>query len=341
MKSNLLIGLLIAAVLPSGFAQPAAPVSAVVIYFEGEEFEVRDRRGDPIAVEDPIGWELHEGDVVITYDRTFVELQLLPSRNVVKIAENTNFRLESLGEARESRFGVLYGSARAKVQGLARDERFRIRGSAAIAGVRGTDFGVDVIVQPDRAGTEAVTEVYCFEGEVEVQPQLEGLPEGRPEPAPIILRQDQMVSVAPPPAAPGRELRLLEGAAALQVVPIRPQIRSYWQDHPFQGQPLEPPARGERGGKVRARPVGEGLTAEAEKMWRSRILAGGAFFLSGVLLEGAGMLSLSLQDRGAAWGDAGVIMVGGGLFCVGSGLLSLLSAHLIRSGAEIGGPGGR
>jgi len=62
---------------------------------------------------------------------------------------------------------LVYGRIRAKVEKLAGTDSFSVRSTQAIAGVRGTDFGLDVITS--RATSSATsTTAYCFEGSVEV-----------------------------------------------------------------------------------------------------------------------------------------------------------------------------
>ncbi len=372
MKMRILAVLLAAGALLPASGQSRSPAAAVIIWVEGEEFEVRDRQGNPAVSDDLIGWPLHEGDTLITYDHTFVELELLPSRNVIKIAENTDFRLESAAGGRESSFAMLYGSVRARVQKLARDERFRIRGSSAIAGVRGTDFGMDVLIRQGGTESGAVTQVYCFEGEVEVQPQAEtpapqggdgalrapgssadGLPPVASSPAgtapgpqagaaapappvlpPVIVRADEMVTVAARPME----------APAPQVEPLPPAIRSYWDSHPFQGRLLsaagtwwveEAPAAAQAR-PVPAPPVLADIDAELAKMIRSRRLTGGALLGFGVLLDAAALLILPLAERSAAHHDATTLLLFGGAFCLSGGLLTLLSAHQMGAPAAAG-----
>jgi hypothetical protein len=81
---------------------PCSPQSdpyAFVIYAEG--FNMSIYRNDTlenydVLVDDVIGMPLLPGDLVQTDAGTFVELQVMPSRTVVKVAENTTFEIESL-----------------------------------------------------------------------------------------------------------------------------------------------------------------------------------------------------------------------------------------------------
>ena len=139
----------------------------VIIYAEGTEVGIF--RGDELAtydvVFDPVvGMEVMEGDLIQTDDGTFLEIQLFPSRDVVSVAENTTFQVERIGTSGGS-FTLNYGRLRARVQRVTGTTPFEIRGSEAVAGVRGTDFGYDFVATRDEVGAP-VTQVYVFEGSV-------------------------------------------------------------------------------------------------------------------------------------------------------------------------------
>jgi len=243
-------GLLCALVAP---ATPAAPaqsrgaVAAVVIYADGRAFTVVDARGLTVGVdlEEPVGLELVAGDTVVTDHETFLELQLVPSTGVVKIAENTNFTIVERGSPRGGSFALVYGKVRARVQTLTGKEKFTIRGESAVAGVRGTDFGVTVEVaraaqggSGSTAGSSetspepaATTQVYCFEGEVEVaRPAPVGEGASPAQAAVVVVRANEIVSVA-------REGELAEA----QVQPIPAAVKSYWETNTFKAEPVAAP----------------------------------------------------------------------------------------------------
>jgi len=145
--------------------------AAVIIYTEGDNFDVLDPSGNSIGIDpyNAIGSELMSGDIILTYDDTYVEIQLADSEHIIKIAENTDFRLDKVQKKRENRFSMLYGSIRAKVAKLGSEEQFKVSGNEAIAGVRGTDFGMTVVVPKEGASIVPFTRVYCFKGVVEVE----------------------------------------------------------------------------------------------------------------------------------------------------------------------------
>jgi hypothetical protein len=147
-------------------------VFGVILYADGEEITIF-RHGTlltyDVLYDDIIGMPLLEGDLVQTENGTFVEVQLLPSRSTLKIAENTSFQINSIAQNGGGDFDLLYGRVRAKVAQLGATDPFQIRGRQAVAGVRGTDFGFDYVVERG-SFTNPVTQVYCFEGSVEVLP---------------------------------------------------------------------------------------------------------------------------------------------------------------------------
>ncbi len=304
-------------------AEQAGPAAAVIIFNEGEDFEIIDSGGAPVEVLDIIGHELYEGDVVITYADTFLELQVIASPNIIKIAENTDFQLETMEEGKTSNFKMLYGSVRAKVAKLGKDERFRIKGSSAVAGVRGTDFGMNVIVPQTGESTEAVTQVYCFDGEVEVQPQVEIA--GKAIEESVIITAGTMVSVSPQ-----------EPEKALEIIPITDQIKNYWQENTFKGTPLFQ----EEAEIVQAPPLQLDLMiAELEKKRKGSLIAGGLFLSLGMLLDAAGGWSIyyganeSGLSNPADWESGGKAMLVSGTFFLTSSIFTFISA--VKSKAEI------
>lgn len=138
---------------------------AVVEYSSGDDIVVI-RQGKRVAFKDPIGLELFQGDQVQTGKAVFVEMTLYGGGAVLKLAENTTFILERLADG-QTTMQLVYGRIRAKVEKLAGTDSFSVRSTQAIAGVRGTDFGLDVITSRTSSST-TTTRAYCFEGSVEV-----------------------------------------------------------------------------------------------------------------------------------------------------------------------------
>jgi len=138
---------------------------AVVEYSSGDDLVVI-RQGKRVAFKDSIGLELFQGDQVQTGKAVFVEMRLYGGGAVLKLAENTTFILERLVDGQTS-LQLVYGRIRAKVEKLAGTDSFSVRSTQATAGVRGTDFGLDVVTSRT-ASSATTTKAYCFEGSVEV-----------------------------------------------------------------------------------------------------------------------------------------------------------------------------
>ncbi len=149
----------------------ASTGQASIVYVEGKEFSViRGKR--EMKIDDPIGFVIQAGDILQTGKQTFLELSLSQRRGVVRIADNTTLEFKAIGTAQESSLAVLYGRARAKLEKLTSRDPFTMRNEGTIAGVRGTDFGMDVLVPKSSKGGQAKVLVYCIEGQIEVTAAL-------------------------------------------------------------------------------------------------------------------------------------------------------------------------
>ena len=187
----------------------------------------------------------------------------MPSRTIVKVAENTTFEIESLGGAGGGTFNMNYGRLRARVDRITTNETFEIRGFSAVAGVRGTDFGYDMVVERE-ATNELQTRVYVFEGEVEVSENVAAGDEaddaeGGAPPQTVRLGADEMVSVvtevpaslatdadrqAPPDQRP-RDQRVEPAEAISQPIvfqkeSLQQDIQQFWVERDFQREAVEP-----------------------------------------------------------------------------------------------------
>lgn len=218
-----------------------------LIYASGTGFEiVRNAQSEEYDLTSDIveGLEFYSGDYLNTYDGTFLEIQVSGSRNVLKISENTSFKFEQRGETRSSRYEVSYGRVRARVRKLAGLEKFTVSGPSMVAGVRGTDFGYDVLYSDEENTT--IANVYCFEGKVEVTPKVktsdtpdsEGTEEGRDEgissgPEKIEIGADEMVRIK----------EIDEGTSEQHYVfrkePISTEVYTFWEQNDFKSTPIE------------------------------------------------------------------------------------------------------
>ncbi len=233
-------------VLAAGaFAQAAV---GEIVFVDGKGDVSVLRGGKILVLGEPIGFELHEADQVQTGAKTMVELRLKQKGAVVKLSENTVLLLQGL-EGGKSSLELLYGRVRSKVEKLTAKESFEIRSASVIAGVRGTDFGCDLIV-PRAGATSAATSaaasaavpaavsavrVYCFSGAVEVAlapPSTGAGSEGLAPPPPLIVEAGRMVLVELAASDSGAT-----GPTVLETRPLDEALRKFWSMNEFSSPP--------------------------------------------------------------------------------------------------------
>ncbi len=223
-------------------SQPAC----VIIYAEGEGFTVVSGNEEfyfDLYEEDVIGLELTRNDMVFTEEDTLLEIQIASSNNIIKVSENSSFLIDDFEEKGGGNFQLTYGKIRAKVEKLTGTQQFKIDGKSAVCGVRGTDFGYDIVADPLGVEEDLITRIYCFEGSVEVEKkeeialetvgEVEEIPaevaelEEIVEPAKIIISAEEMVS-----------LSTREPEKELVSEKISEEITAYWGLHEFKTEPL-------------------------------------------------------------------------------------------------------
>lgn len=219
-----------------------------LIYASGNGFEVvrngttREYDLDSDIVE---GLEFYAGDYINTFNGTFLEIQANETTHVLKISENTSFKFDQPAGADSSQYEVTYGRVRARVRKLAGLERFAISGPSMVAGVRGTDFGYDVLYNVEEAKT--VSSVYCFDGRVEVEPTVTLIeagadgeidPGAAPAPPQVIeIGADEMVQVQEFQSAAAQESG--EALYVLSRDTVSEEIRTFWESNDFKATPIE------------------------------------------------------------------------------------------------------
>ena len=289
MKRTLFFVAAFALAVGAAFAQQVA-VSAEVEYSLGDDIVVI-RDGKSLPFEDVMDLRLMEGDQIQTGKRTFLELRVQPSGSLVKIAENTAFVLESLSAPSESGFRLLYGRVRAKVNKLASSASFNIKSDSVVAGVRGTDFGYDVIVPKTSEAQKPVTRVYCFDGSVVVtvtQPESERSVE-------ITVKTGSMVQV-----------KQEDGEMVPEQTKLTEEVRSFWEQNDFSSSAGASPT----------------LTLPAYASVRAGLKVKNSAIFGGIILVGLGSVLQGVGAYAYASGDSmlGLNAVAGGAFM---GILAL------------------
>jgi hypothetical protein len=174
MKKKLLVGFALLG-LAGGLSMyaeetqsPSKDVYAEIVFVQGSDLLVLRSDGKALS-EDPIGVRMYAGDQVQTGSKTSVELMVMPRRARMRLSENTVITIGALENDGSTTLKLLYGRIRSKVEKLAGSSTpYNVVTRSFVAGVRGTDFGCDLVVP--RAGELSSSKVYCFEGSVEVSP---------------------------------------------------------------------------------------------------------------------------------------------------------------------------
>ena len=161
--------IVLSALVLAGIPLSAQEQKVVLAFFENNSGDLRLVSED--GSEEKFGEELAFGDDVpilwtlVTGDSDSAELLLEPNGTIIKVAENTNFTVESLqglDGAYSNTFNLGFGKFRTIAAMVSGDERYDFKGMAATCGVRGTDFGM----QRQIVGTTEVEEAFVFDGEV-------------------------------------------------------------------------------------------------------------------------------------------------------------------------------
>lgn len=212
-------------------ADPGTSIG-LIVYAEGSEITILQggvRRSLDVTAGEALGEPLFVGDQLSTGPHTFAEIQLLTGTNIVRLSENTTVTLSELNPSGRTAVDMTFGRIRSRVDRLAGGGRFEVRGATVVAGVRGTEFGYDQVVDPV---TGAVTNaVYALEGEVEVN---------RASIATEPAESDALIVSA------GQAVVLNDGAVSaaqsLVTVPIPEETLRFWSQRPFAREPESPEA---------------------------------------------------------------------------------------------------
>lgn len=136
----LVIALLL--VTPALFAQ-TSPYGVLEYYGDDLELTIYDE--DDFEVNFFLGMDLSPGDRIVTQNTT-VEIRLEPNGSIMKVGANTSFTLETI-QGRDEALSTGLRVGRGKLRTVAArvtGADYEVRLPGAVAGVRGTDFVVDV-----------------------------------------------------------------------------------------------------------------------------------------------------------------------------------------------------
>lgn len=228
MKNTFCLTLLIVIFFHMPVFTEDSDIFAIVLYAEGYEVSIYQNDGTvevfDVLNDDFIGQPLYEGESIETDSESYVEIQLYPSENILKLSESTALTLDSMyGSSGGSELSLVYGSVRAKVEKLLTDDPFSIQTGNTIAGVRGTDFGVDYVYDDDEE--TYVTDVICFEGEIEVRETEETESSER-----YSIGPDEQLTVRPRP----------DGLLGFSRLPLADMRKEFWEKRDFREAPVLP-----------------------------------------------------------------------------------------------------
>lgn len=287
-----------------------------IVFAEGDGFTViradEELYYEP-AIDDILGLMLYSGDMILTENDTFIEMELYNSGSRITIAENTTFTLEEIGNTGGGIFNVAYGRIKAKVNKLTEEDGFFVTGFDTVAGVRGTEFGYDLFFDPLNMENGKQTSIYCFEGKVAVAKEEIDLVVDKPvdlvnediNKNTIIISADQMVVV-------DSEVR----NKPLKKERLNDDIEQYWEDvnQVVLTGPIYIIKRNAENPEL-----SEELEKAATSMKQRYEAAGSFFFSSGTMFTAAGLLMSGLVDgeetlaSGLKWGGAAAMALGTGI----------------------------
>ena len=145
MKKIILCIALLSFFVPALLFSQNQEAYALLEYFE-DEYEIQIYDADGFQVDEIYyGMELNLGDTVKT-NGSYAELRLDPNGTIIKLAPDTDFTLEALqGKKSDANaFALLKGKMRT-IAAQGEGYNYSIRTPSAVCGVRGTDFGLEVL----------------------------------------------------------------------------------------------------------------------------------------------------------------------------------------------------
>jgi hypothetical protein len=144
MKTKTVINLTILFLFLTPLFSQNQTARAILVYADDETaMEIMD--GDGNILEASLGMEIFEGAVIETFG-TSAELEMYPSRSIIKLSEGTILSLDNLQQQEESSNKLTLGKGKfraviARITG--QDQQYNIFTSLTVCGIRGTDFVLD------------------------------------------------------------------------------------------------------------------------------------------------------------------------------------------------------
>ncbi|MGD0727111.1 MAG: FecR family protein [Spirochaetia bacterium] len=136
-------GLLSAQSAPTTAKPPA--ISVTLAYHEDNSgtFDVKDKEGASVSVQD--GDDMQLGWTVVTGKGDLAELKLNHTGTIIKIAQNTNFTLTQLRSETGGQdvFSLAFGKIRTVAGKASGKDQYQIKTQSAVCGVRGSDIVVE------------------------------------------------------------------------------------------------------------------------------------------------------------------------------------------------------
>jgi hypothetical protein len=127
-------------------AKPAA-ISVSLVYFEdlSGTFDIKDAAGASTGAQE--GDELKVGWTVVTGKGDLAELKVNHTGTIIKVGQNTNFKLEQLRSASGGQdvFSLGLGKIRTVAGKASGKDQYQIKTQSAVCGVRGSDVVVEYL----------------------------------------------------------------------------------------------------------------------------------------------------------------------------------------------------
>jgi hypothetical protein len=212
-----------------GAQESSAPVAH--IFFTGDAGFTLTTSGRSFVYSgagiDNKGFPLSRADILQTGAGGTVEIQLVPSGTVIKLAENTSFIYNE-----HNNYQLLYG--RIRIITGTNQAPIVISTDSAKIDVSGGDVDVDYIFEPipEQGSSGLLLRLFCFAGTAQISPFFPVSPLAQPSDAPanipamIVMEGESLLYQAS------------DSMLLAEHKPLDEAIIKYWDRHYFEGNPL-------------------------------------------------------------------------------------------------------